>query len=680
MVDLNEIQGSWDEGIVVLSILIAVLGSYISLDISQHIPKAHREMKRIWLSMGSITMGLSIWAMHFIGMTALRLNVEVYYDWLDTFLSILPAFGAAFIAFYLINRTNVNTLQILGSGVFMALAIVTMHYSGMQAMVIPGVEMVYDEAYVTLSIGIALFVSIVALFLFKRIQSSHSTLIKIGSALLMGMAISSMHYVAMKATHYQETADYIFFPSQVGNKEFLILSVSVIMTVVLMAVILMNRMENRHALQIAHYDLLTKLPNRSYFVQQYEYLLKRARKNETMLSCILFDVDHFKRINDTFGYEAGDRVLQQIAQQMKGFQNKNIIIARLDGNRFGLLIQKEKSLEDLNGVLERIQLKFDQLNFSHGQFEFHPTLSIGASVKEFAPDIYDDLFIQAEQALHYAKNQGRNNFQLYNPEVHSQKRENLIINELKQAVSKEELSLYFQPKITVKSMQAEEAEVLLRWNSEKLGMISPGEFIPIAEKNGLIVEISEYVLRSAFKQLKEWEDTEFPICCLAINISPVHFQYGNIYQMLVGLIEDYQVDPSKVELEITETSVMKNIDQAVQTLESLRELGFRIALDDFGTGLSSLNYLQQLPIDTLKIDRTFVNDLDQDTTKQAIVKTVIQLANHLGAKVTVEGVETKQQAHMLQLLHCDHLQGYYFYKPMPCRQLEKVCDGEKVHM
>lgn len=673
-----EMQGSWDTGMVSLSILIAILGSYISLDISQHIPKAQRGMKRIWLSVGSITMGLSIWAMHFIGMAALQLEAGVYYDWLETFLSIIPAFVAAFIAFFILNKGIVNKRKVISAGFFMAMAIVLMHFSGMQAMVIPGVAMEYNKFYVTVSVVLALLVSIIALFLFKKVQTSKSIFIKVGSAVLMGVAISSMHYVGMEATHFYKTTDYIFFPSQVGNEEFLILSVSIIITVVLMAVIVMGRMENRHALEMAHYDLLTKLPNRRYFVEQYEYVLNRSRKHGHKLSCILFDVDHFKRINDTFGYEVGDRFLQQMAHHMKEFKNKNVLMARLDGNRFGLLIQKETSLENLNHMLNDMQVKFDQINFSHGQFEFRPTLSIGASIKVMGSETYDDLFIQAEQALHYAKSHGRNNFQLYNSELHSQKRENLILHELEQAISRGELTLYFQPKITVKNHQAEEAEVLIRWDSEKLGRVSPGEFIPIAEKNGLIVEISEYVLRSAFKQLKVWEDTSFPIHCLAVNISPVHFQYGNIYSMLVNLIEEYQIDPSRVELEITETSVMKNIDQAVQTLESLRDLGFRIALDDFGTGLSSLNYLQKLPIDTLKIDRTFVNDLDQDSTKQAIVDTVIRLANHLGATVTVEGVETVQQATVLEQLRCDHLQGYLFYKPMPCHQLEEVCDGRIV--
>ncbi|QSS99935.1 bifunctional diguanylate cyclase/phosphodiesterase [Pontibacillus sp. ALD_SL1] len=670
---MQELLGNYDGEIVLLSIIVAVIGSYLALDSCQHITRSRREMKQIWLGVGATTMGLSIWSMHFIGMTAFNVGIPIQFNWWMTFLSILPAIGASYIAFYVLDKELVGRIRIVISAIFMGVGISSMHYIGMRAVIIPGAVMEYDLFFVYLSVIVAIVISLVALWLFKLVQLKQSLAMKGLSAILMGSGVAAMHYTGMEAVRFSVEEGTIPSGELGGNKVFLILSVSLIMSLVLSAVILLSRVESRSTMHLAYYDFLTGLPNRLHFLMKYEELLKKARNKQHKVVCILFDVDHFKWVNDSFGYKAGDKVLYQLAETITSFDKPNITIARLDGNRFGVLIRKDISYGELRVMLENIQEKVKKMTFSYEQFQFKTTLSVGASMKLFDPDCEDDLFSEAEQALHFAKDIGRNTVQIYDPSIHSNERGRFLLSEMRQAAQRNEFSLMYQPKVTASTLEVTKIEALIRWYHPSLGFISPGEFIPLAEKNGLIVTITDWVMRTAFEQLKTWEVKNIPIDRISINVSAIHFQYGNVFKMVSELISEYEIDPNKVELEITETSVMRNIEEAVNTLNQLKAFGVRIALDDFGTGLSSLNYLQRLPIDTLKIDKSFVDELVEDRKQQAIVSTIIHLAKHLGMEVTVEGVEEADQAELLLSYLCDYIQGYYYYKPMLAAEIEETC-------
>ncbi|KGX87242.1 putative bifunctional diguanylate cyclase/phosphodiesterase [Pontibacillus litoralis] len=431
----------------------------------------------------------------------------------------------------------------------------------------------------------------------------------------------------------------------------------------------LSKKKNDSVDKLSNYDRLTTLPNRSSFFHRYDEIIHRAHEEKLSVICILFDVDHVMWINETFGRRAGDELLKKIAGKLQRCSSPNAFVARIGGNRFGYVCYTSKIALNVKDYLVKMQESVNNISFSQGQFTIQPTISIGASVATFDTNQTEDLFICAERALHFAKEKGRNNGQVYDPAIHYNEREHQILLELKQAIKREEFTLYFQPLVTEGTFEVNKAETLLRWNSEQLGHVSPAEFIPVAEKYGLIVDITEWVICSAFQQLNEWDKAHYIIQSLSINISSVHFQYGDVSHMMEKLATQFDIDPTRIEIEITETSVMKNIDEAVQALHKLRALGFRVALDDFGTGLSSLNYLQQLPIDNLKIDRSFVQHIDQDNKKQVIVETIIRLAQHLGAEVTVEGVETKQEVDFLQASGCNYLQGYYFSKPLPVKEL-----------
>lgn len=669
---LQELQGNYESGLVLLSLVVAMVGAYISLDIAQHIARTSRDMRIPWLFTGAVTFGMSLWSVHFIWVNALHVHIPILENGSATFLSILPVVLASMVAFYMINKGVITYIQVFLAGVIISAGMIVMQIVARTALVMPGVELRFHAVYLFLASFVAFLLAVGSIRLLRKIQQHRSRLRKIGSAIGLGIAITLLYYIGTKAMPIYVRDTKVFTATPFSDNTALVLNVTIMMTVLLAAVLLLGRVENLSMQRLAYYDILTNLPNRRYFIQKYDDLLKGTAKQKGVISCILFDVDHFKWINDTFGYEAGDEFLKQIAKEIRDHAHPTTVVARLDGNRFGLLYRKGKTVEDLQERLESIQESFRGIPFDLGQLEFRPTLSIGASMKEYDNPSYTSLFSHAERALHFAKGNGRNNIQIYNKDIHSNEREHQLLNGMKHAMKRGEFSLYYQPTVSAHPLHYQRAEVLIRWFSEELGQVSPGEFIPLAERSGLITELTEWIVRTALIQLKAWDKEQASIRQLSINISAIHFQYGNVYDLMKRLTDEIEIHPSRIELEITETSVMKNMSQAVATLHQLRELGFRIALDDFGTGLSSLNYLQMLPIDTLKIDQTFVQDIAHDTKKQAIVETIIRLAKHLGMEIVVEGIEENVQCLLMQSYGCDYLQGYYFAKPMRAEELSAV--------
>ncbi|KGX94064.1 hypothetical protein N781_00980 [Pontibacillus halophilus JSM 076056 = DSM 19796] len=667
---MDEIYGSYHYGILALTIGISLFGSYIALDISQHLVKTRTGTKGVWMLIGSLVMALTVWAFHYISLAALRMPAPIHYSWPLTFFSIVPMMVASWTVFYSVTRDRLR--WIILSTVVIGAGVSSMVLLGLKAVHIEGVHVEFDYELLFFTFIYSMLASWLVLYIYKRVQLKFHIQYKVLYSLVLVILSIGIHYLGVKSLSFYDiqgvTEDIKRAP---GNETLLIITVVVVLMIMLTIVVLFGRVESRSSLQMAYYDHLTSLPNRRYFIKVNEEEVERAKKQQECLACVLIDVDHFKWVNDTFGYEAGDEFLRQVAKRIQNYLQPHQRLARLDGNRFGVLTHSKLCAEELEGYLCGLQIQFQSIPFEYERFQFKSTISIGASVLSFEKRVEDNLIMQAEQALHYAKVHGRNNVQVYNQTLHDRARENLILSHLQHALEKDEFLLHYQPKMDVVYGVPYQAEVLLRWNNSELGSVSPAEFIPIAERNGLIVEITEWVIAKALQQLQEWKQLHIPLSNLAINISPVHFQYGHVYSMMKKLLMEYDVQPESIELEITETSVMKDIEEAVRTLEMLRDLGVRIALDDFGTGLSSLNYLQRLPIDTLKIDRSFIQEIEQDRKKQSIVKSIIQLAKDLGFSVTAEGVETEKQVELLVELGCDNLQGFYYYKPMCSESVER---------
>lgn len=413
--------------------------------------------------------------------------------------------------------------------------------------------------------------------------------------------------------------------------------------------------------QLAYTDELTGLSNRSFFKAQLEKLVEINKREHYEFVLMHVDIDDFKRINDTFGYEGGDELLTKVAERMKAHLRSEDVIARIAGDEFALILggvdTEQKVLVMLNNILSFMQEPFE----IKGKM-INACCSIGLTMSK--TDVQDaELLLQhANMAMYEAKSIGKNTFHFFTEELNELVRERINIEQaLKTAIINGELELHYQPKVDVVQNKLVGFEALLRWNSAELGAVGPHKFIPIAEQSNLILDISEWVIEKAARFIANL-DTPVPV---SINISAKQFEAGNTFQLLKHVIEHYHIDPSFIEVEITESELMTNVAKAIEQLKQLKSLGVAIAIDDFGTGYSSLNYLKQFPLDTLKIDRSFIKDIPSEKSDMEITSAVIAIGQALGLSVIAEGVETKEQLEFVKSKGCVLIQGYYYSKPVP---------------
>ena len=422
---------------------------------------------------------------------------------------------------------------------------------------------------------------------------------------------------------------------------------------------------------LAYHDPLTSLPNRAYLKEEFSRLLNIAKRNNKKIAVLYLDLDNFKMVNDTLGHENGDKLLITIANRLKSVLRKSDFISRIGGDEFIILLYGIKDKNSIKEVISKIvnSLK-EPINIK--QTPIYPTFSIGCAVYPDDSTDMDELLKFADIAMYEAKNKGKNSSKFINEELKKQVNEYYnITNELKSALEKEdELILFFQPQIDLKHKKVRGAEALIRWNHPKRGLLSPFHFISYAEKSNLITYIDRYVLKKAFETLKKWQKY-FPDLILSINISPNEFRQSDFISNLKNMLNIYKINPNRLELEITETISMQDIAYTVNILEEVKALGFKIAIDDFGTGYSSLNYLKKLPFNTLKIDQTFIKDLEKDVDDLIITEMIVQIAKVLKKETVAEGVENKKILEIIKNLEVDVAQGYYFAKPMPKESFER---------
>jgi len=435
---------------------------------------------------------------------------------------------------------------------------------------------------------------------------------------------------------------------------------------------------------LAYYDGLTLLPNRRLFMEKLDLALENARRREGSLAVLFLDLDRFKQINDTLGHGAGDRLLQGVAERLrKCLRSSDAVargealnltddVARLGGDEFIVSITNVTRGEDAARVARRLQEALEQ-PFKLDENEVFVTASIGISLFPQDGTDLESLLKNADAAMYHAKDAGRSNYQFYSKSMNAAALQRLTLeNKLRRALERGEFQLYFQPQIDVRSWSIIGAEALIRWRHPDLGLIQPVDFIALAEETGLILPIGEWVLRTACAQAKAWQDAGHEPLVMAINISGRQFHDKNLAQTIGQTIGAIALDPRRVELEITESVLMHSVDETVNTLKTLRAMGPRIAVDDFGTGYSSLSYLRRFPIDTLKLDQSFIQDSVKDRGTAAIVAGVIDMAHGLGLEVIAEGVETAEQRTLLFQDGCHIMQGYLFGRPVPAPEFEQL--------
>jgi diguanylate cyclase (GGDEF)-like protein/PAS domain S-box-containing protein len=429
-------------------------------------------------------------------------------------------------------------------------------------------------------------------------------------------------------------------------------------------------------LYLANYDTLTGLPNRALLAERLSRAVVRARRQGTRVAVLFLDLDRFKDINDSLGHAAGDRILKAAAGRLLATVRETDTVARLGGDEFTVVLEDLADPIDAEDMAARIILAFGEPLELDGRNESIISPSIGVALFPDHAAVPTDLLKFADTAMYRAKERGRNTWQIYSDAMDAQtRRRAAVLSALRRALDRGEFHLVFQPKLSLTQDRITGVEALLRWNSAELGSIPPVDFIPLAEETGLILPIGEWVLREAALTLARWRALGLTDIVMAVNVSVLQFLRANLPEQVRAIVADTGIPASALELEVTESMVMANAEQAIRVMRELKQLGLSIAIDDFGTGYSSLVYLKRLPIDTLKIDKEFVGDLTTDPDDEAITATVITMAHSLGLNVIAEGVETDEQLHYLREHGCDEVQGMRLARPLDSRHcLEFIRD------
>ncbi len=429
---------------------------------------------------------------------------------------------------------------------------------------------------------------------------------------------------------------------------------------------------------LAYHDVLTNLPNRLLFYDRLAQALTHAKRYSGKLAVFFLDLDGFKELNDSRGHTVGDRLLQIVAQRLKSKLRESDTIARLGGDEFTILLKGINNADDVSRAAVKI-LELLSEPYLVNDYAVTMSCSIGVSVFPFDGEDAESLIKKADFAMYRAKKQSKGSFQLYNLSMDVTTFKKMSIeNSLRTAIAENEFELHFQPQLSLKTGLVTGIESLVRWRHPKLGLVYPGDFIPLAEETGLIVPIGEWVLRSACGQLGIWHKAGFNQLPVAVNLSARQFREISLIETVAGALEDSAIEPGGLVLEITETNAMQDLDYTISTLEVLKEIGVQIALDDFGTGYSSLSYLKRLPIDLLKIDKSFVKDVAKNMDDGAIVSAIVALSKSLGMTVIAEGVETRDQLEFLKSVHCDCMQGFFFSEPVSGEELPQFLSSNGV--
>ncbi len=426
---------------------------------------------------------------------------------------------------------------------------------------------------------------------------------------------------------------------------------------------------------MAFHDALTGLPNRSLFYDRIHHGLARAKRSNCKLALMLLDLDRFKYINDSLGHDAGDLLLKTFAHRLGESVRDMDTVARLGGDEFVVVLEGIQEVEDINSVANKMLSTLAKPVSIHGH-EISSTVSIGVSLYPEDGDDTDTLLKNADIAMYKAKEAGKNNFQFYTEGMNATAVNFLLLeNDLRRAIEHEQLTLYYQPQMDLQTGSLTGVEALVRWVHPERGLVSPANFIPLAEETGLIVPLGDWVLREACRQQKQWIQTGKYVGKVAVNLSPRQFRQKNFPDKVAQILLETELPAKYLELEITEGSAMEHAGETINQLNQLNQMGLSLAIDDFGTGYSSLAYLKRFPIQKLKIDQSFIHDIHVDQNDAAIAQSIIGLAHNMMLNVVAEGVENEQQADWLRQRGCDQAQGYLYSKPMAAKKLEELFSG-----
>lgn len=674
-------RGTYDLLLVALSFVMAVCVSYTALNLASRVSPTRRKGVLLWLIGGAFAMGIGIWSMHFIGMLAFSLPIPITYGVRRTLLSLAAGIVVSAFALVIASRPIISLARLSVSSVAIGLGLAGMHYCAMSAIqIVPMLR--YEPVLVAASIAIAVATSFAVLWLFQHLRSDGpgKMLIARGvAALAMGAGFCGMHYTAMLAARFSP-GSYCFGSAQpplwlaitIGGFAMGVLLITMILIVYDARLEAQNREHavalehlNDRLLRLATHDALTGLPNRLLLGDRLSQAIAQSQRDHGRFALLALDLDGFKLVNDSMGHQGGDELLRQVAQRLRDILRIGDTLARVGGDEFVIILMDVLGLLSVETVAARILATIGQ-PFSVLSVDVHTSPSIGISIFPDDGESAEELLVNADGAMYHAKKAGRNTSQFFTSIMSAQAQQRFEVESgLRRALMQGEFELYYQPKVDIVSGRIGSAEALLRWQHPQRGLVLPADFIPIAEETGQILQIGNWVLHEACRQARRWQHDGLAPVRIAINVSAQHFRQKDIVTTVQRALQEADLDPKYLELEITETAIMKDAAASAAILAQLSRIGVHISIDDFGTGYSSLSYLRSFPLDKLKIDRSFIRNLPDNADDAAIVSTIVSLAHGLRLKVVAEGVETREQLDFLRLLGCDQYQGYYCSKPVP---------------
>ncbi|MET3512438.1 diguanylate cyclase (GGDEF)-like protein [Pseudacidovorax sp. 1753] len=688
---MNFLIPRYDPWVVAASVLIAAFASYVALDLARRVHTRDRIVSRTWSAAGSLVLGTGIWSMHFVGMLAYSLPIELGYTYALTALSWLAAVAVSALALRLAARHRLGAKPLLYGSAAMAAGICAMHYLGMAAIdVAPGIQwhwpMVGASALIAWGASAA---ALLLFFLLRESEGGQARLLQLGAAVVMGLAISGMHYAGMAAAGFVE-GSVCLSAGELGGKSLglMVMAATLLMLMLtLFTSVLDARLRGRtmqlarslkeanHQLQEANEELhrrafldpLTDLPNRVLFDDRLGHALARTDGGKEKLAVLFVDLDGFKPVNDSFGHSLGDAVLRDAADRLRAVARSTDTVARIGGDEFVVLMENVVYAADCTAVARRI-VEAIRAPFLVGQRPVQISASVGIVVY---PDHGEKhkLVACADAAMYAAKRAGGGNYAMFESRMGTNAEEQLSLqSDLRLAIQGGQLALHYQPKIDGRRNQIRGVEALLRWTHPTLGPISPLVFIPLAERFGLINALGHWVIEEACRQVAQWED-EGLLMRVAINLSAHQLREPDLVERIADALGRHRISAERLLCEITESVAMEDVTATQRVFDGLSRIGVFLAIDDFGTGYSSLSYLRQLPARQLKIDRSFVSDLETSADARAVVDAVVRLSHALGLRVVAEGVETAGQRDILLGMGCDELQGFFFARPMPADQL-----------
>ena len=685
---VTQLTGTYNIWLVCLSFAVATLASYTALDLAHRANGSEPAYVTPWLLGGASAMALGIWSMHFLGMLAFHMSCSVQYSALMTALSFVMAIVPAAGALWLVSNTDIPRFRFVSGAVLMGSGVAAMHYTGMAAMR-TNAAVDYNRGLVVLSILIAYVASGAALWLFVQLRARtvRQYHVRLAAALAMGVAVCGMHYTGMAAARFYATGMAAAPEGFDGGSLAILVLVG---TVSLLGVGLLtstydSRLETRTARLaaslsdanaelsfLANHDALTQLPNRAALLERLQRWNGTARLKASSL--IFIDLDGFKGINDVFGHDAGDAVLVATAKRLQALVSSADMVARLGGDEFVMLLQDTDAEQAASFSRRMIDAIEQPVDFASKALRL--SASVGIAALHESIEHGSDLLSCADTAMYKAKGSGGGSFCFYQASMQDEARDDLrLLDDLRNAVANNELELHYQPKCSVSDGSITGVEALLRWRRGGGSLVAPDDFIPAAEKAGLIVPIGYWVLNEACRQLAVWQKRHYA-WTMAVNISALQLLDARLLHMVEETLKTHRVKPQDLILELTESTAMQNTDVSVGILLKLDRLGVRIAIDDFGTGYSSLLQLKRMPATELKIDRGFIRDLVNSSEDAAIVATIVALGKSLHLSLVAEGVETDEQRAELTRLGCDSLQGYLLGRPMPADALDQVMRGK----